>query len=341
MTASATSTPTVSVIVPNYNHAPFLEQRINSILAQREVDFELILLDDASTDDSLTILRPYASRPGTQLITNTANSGSPFAQWNRGVDAARGRYVWIAESDDVAAPDFLAQLTAILDRHPSAALAYCASQRITADGKPTGLIQHDRFADQHAHWQSPFCRSGRDEIREFLFFQNTIPSASAVLFRRDAYRRAGAADPSFRIAGDWLQWMRLIAPEDVAYLPEPLSQSRIHAASQRAATASNGRLESETLRVQQRIAEALSLPRELRTTAAGQQATSWLQHLRAGRFTGHTRDHARFLGQLAAAAPRVAARFLLQFPYAWTAGSVKRRFAPATADRQATAEGNR
>ncbi|HVB58282.1 MAG TPA: glycosyltransferase family 2 protein, partial [Candidatus Acidoferrales bacterium] len=99
--------PTVSVIVPNYNHARFLRKRIDSVLQQTFQDFELILLDDCSTDDSRSILSSYAGDPRIRIEFNDANSGSTFKQWNKGVRLARGKYVWIAESDDYAGEKLL------------------------------------------------------------------------------------------------------------------------------------------------------------------------------------------------------------------------------------------
>jgi len=93
--------PAVSVIVPNYNHARFLRRRVETILAQTFQDFELILLDDCSTDDSRSVLRQYSSDPRVRLEFNEVNSGSTFKQWNKGVRLAQGKYIWIAESDFV------------------------------------------------------------------------------------------------------------------------------------------------------------------------------------------------------------------------------------------------
>src|SRR5271155_4024439 len=107
--------PTVSIIVPNYNHARFLRQRIDSILTQTFQDFELILLDDCSTDQSRSILREYTTDPRVRLEFNDANSGSTFKQWNKGVSLTRGKYIWIAESDDYADPRLLERLVGELD----------------------------------------------------------------------------------------------------------------------------------------------------------------------------------------------------------------------------------
>ena len=103
-------TPTVSIIVPNFNHAPFLRKRVDSILGQTYQDFEIILLDDCSTDESRSILREYSDRPHVRLAFNDANSGSGYRQWNKGVSLARGKYVWIAESDDYADGNLLQRL---------------------------------------------------------------------------------------------------------------------------------------------------------------------------------------------------------------------------------------
>src|SRR6201984_3673791 len=116
--------PTVSVIVPNYNHARFLRKRIESVLGQTFQDFELILLDDCSIDDSRAILSQYAGDPRVRIDFNNVNSGSPFKQWNKGVRLARGKYVWIAESDDYADERLLERLVALLEANQEAAFAY-------------------------------------------------------------------------------------------------------------------------------------------------------------------------------------------------------------------------
>src|SRR5580704_8103971 len=123
--------PRVSIVVPNYNHARFLPKRIESILRQSYQDFELILLDDCSTDESRTILSQYASDPRVRLEFNQVNSGSTFKQWNKGVKLARGKYVWLAESDDYADERLLEKLMARLEGDPSTVLCYCRSWRVS------------------------------------------------------------------------------------------------------------------------------------------------------------------------------------------------------------------
>lgn len=94
--------PLVSVVVPNYNYADYLAPRIDSILRQTFSDFELLLLDDCSTDHSVSVMKKYASDPRVVAIdVNQTNTGSPFPQWMKGIKMARGKYVWIAEADDL------------------------------------------------------------------------------------------------------------------------------------------------------------------------------------------------------------------------------------------------
>ena len=98
----------VSIIVPNYNHFLFLEKRLDSIFNQTYQNFEVILLDDASSDNSLDILERYRNHPKVpHFIVNEKNSGSPFKQWQKGLELAQGKFIWIAESDDTCDLNFL------------------------------------------------------------------------------------------------------------------------------------------------------------------------------------------------------------------------------------------
>jgi glycosyltransferase involved in cell wall biosynthesis len=112
------ATPKVSIIVPNYNHAKFLPQRMDSVLGQTFQDFRLILLDNCSTDDSRSILDEYRGDPRIRVVFNERNSANTFKQWNKGIRLARGEYVWIATSDDCAEGRLLERLVEILENEP-------------------------------------------------------------------------------------------------------------------------------------------------------------------------------------------------------------------------------
>jgi len=215
--------PQVSVIVPNYSHALHLPARLESIISQGVSEIEIILLDDCSTDGSLEILEAFvAAEPRARLVANAVNSGSAFRQWRKGLALARGRYVWIAESDDAARPGFLRTLMDLLDRHPVAVLAYCQSEMIDEQGRSLGLPL-DWTSDLDSHrWHQPYVAAGRDEIAQALIHKNTIPNVSGVLFRNSP-DLAEVIDTGMRLCGDWLAYIRLCGRGDVAYSPEPLN----------------------------------------------------------------------------------------------------------------------
>lgn len=225
--------PTVSVVVPNYNHARFLRQRIDTILGQTYQDFELILLDDCSTDDSRAILREYVASPRVRLEINDINSGSTFRQWNKGVRLAKGKYVWIAESDDYADPQFLERLVALLDSDSAIAFAYCRSWRVINE-QPDGFA--DRELSDPQRWASDFCLDGAEMFRNYFLLTTPVRTASGVVFRKDIYARIGGADENLRLAGDWKVWGAMALAGEVAYLSDPLNFHRYHASTVRSKT---------------------------------------------------------------------------------------------------------
>jgi glycosyltransferase involved in cell wall biosynthesis len=224
--------PTVSVVVPSYNHAKFLRRRIDSILEQTFQDFELILLDDCSTDDSRSILSEHASDPRVRIELNEANSGSVFRQWNRGVYLARGKYVWIAESDDDAEPHLLEKLVEALDASSNITFAYCRSRCVSEDDRVLGFADSLYFPGlDPQRWTTDFSADGHEECRTYLVRFNTVPNASAVLFRKMTYEEVGGADDSLRLCGDWKLWASMALKGEVAYIAKPLNHFRVHKAS--------------------------------------------------------------------------------------------------------------
>lgn len=239
--------PTVSVIVPNYNHARFLRQRIDSILAQTFQDFELILLDDRSTDDSRPILSSYANDPRVRIEFNNANSGSTFKQWNKGVRLARGEYVWIAESDDNADPHFLERLVSVLDSKPDIVLVSCRSRNVGDDGGIRDYAEHER--PYIARYESTVEVDGREECQNYFVRLNTVYNASSVLFRKSVYDQVGGADETFRFCGDWKLWASMALTGRMVYVCESLNYHRVHDATVTAGSQREALAQAEYLRV--------------------------------------------------------------------------------------------
>lgn len=231
----------VTVAIPNYNHAPFLAERIESVLGQTRQDFEVLVLDDASTDRSVEVIRRYLG-PRVRLETRARNSGTTFAQWARAFAQAAGEYVWIAESDDAAEPGFLERMVGVLEANPSAGYAYCQARLVEAGGSPFGWALAGENPDgTPTAYAADFVRPGVDELRICLRYQSSpVPNASSVLFRRSRVLEVGGPDPSYRLCGDLHLYARLLARGTVAYVAAPLNRYRHHGGTVRRRTETDG-----------------------------------------------------------------------------------------------------
>ena len=219
----------VSVIIPNYNHSKFLPQRIESVLNQTYQDFELILLDDCSPDNSCEILESYRTNSKvSHIVFNTKNSGSTFKQWEKGIGLTTGDYIWLAESDDYCEPNFLSDLVSILDSHPNVGIAYSQSRSVDQHNKPLNswIKQTDIFSPNI--WNSSFIADGNVAITNFLIHRNIIPNASAVVFRKSVYKSTSGIDTSMALNGDWLLWVKMLEISDLAYCVKELNYFRQH-----------------------------------------------------------------------------------------------------------------
>ena len=229
--------PRVSVIIPNYNYARHLRDRIGSIVRQTVPFYEVIVLDDASDDDSIAVVRQLAVEHGIplRLVSNSVNSGCVSGQWARGVELARGDLVWIAEADDLCEPEFLESMTAAM-QDEAVVLAYCQSRQIDEAGNVLANTYLEYTNDvSRERWLRAYRGKGLDENSRYLAIKNTIPNVSAVLFRRDALRNAIGRElgtlSGFRIAGDWVTYLAVLEQGDIAFVPESLNLHRRHACS--------------------------------------------------------------------------------------------------------------
>jgi len=260
--------PKVSVVIPNYNHARYLRQRVESVLGQTYQDFEVILLDDCSTDNSREIFASVKDNSKVRVEFNAKNSGTPFKQWNKGVQMARGRYIWIAESDDYADSRFLAQMVPILEEQPEVTFAYCRSWSIGENDKRFG------FADSYLgyldanHWTGSFVVDGLEECRRFFVLSAPVPNASSVLFRKDVYERVGRADEELRLCGDYKVFAAMAAEGKIAYLAEPLNCYRSHRENARTRTATGALSVAEYFYVMLSVIARVATPETLTQNTA-------------------------------------------------------------------------
>ncbi len=272
-----TARPTVSVVVPNYNYARFLDERFRSILGQGVPDCEIIFLDDASTDDSVALVRQRYGERIDRIEVNPANTGNPFVQWNRGVRLARGEFVWIAEADDVCEPGFLARMLAAIAQSPGIGMAYCTTVPIDTAGTVIDAGFHQRYLDDldATRWHRDFVAEGRSEVRRYLGRKNTVTNVSGVLFRREAYVGAGCAPEHLRMCGDWLTYCRLLHDWDVAFVSAPLNHHRQHPTKHTQNSVLDLTYFREFLQVQDYIAGAFGLEEGEREAAFRRFLDEW------------------------------------------------------------------
>jgi len=232
--------PAVSVIVPNYNHEIFLDKRINSILNQTYQDFELIILDDYSTDNSRDIIEKYRGHKKTsQIIYNVENSGSTFKQWNKGICLAKGKYIWIAESDDFCEPHFLEKLIMLHKQGGNIGIAYCKS--LPVNDQNLIYDRSDWWMKRVAQnrWEQDFNNTGIDECRNYLAVQCTIPNASAVLFNAECLKMIDWDEMHYKVCGDWYIYAAVLRNYNIIYESEPLNYHRNHSNNARSRYHSN------------------------------------------------------------------------------------------------------
>ncbi|UXY13704.1 glycosyltransferase [Chitiniphilus purpureus] len=219
-----TARPDVTVAVMSYNNARYIGQTIESVLAQTGVAFELIVFDDQSKDDTLSVLDSYRDRPGFRYEVNPQNLGM-MGNYNRCVEAGQGRYVVVLGSDDLMYPGHLASLFAALELHPQAPLAYTQCNWIDEHG---ALVRRAVHPGHCPH--SYFGR--RDEVVDLLSLDNYI-TPSAVMLRRSVFDRVrlpgGTLHRPDLVAGDWELWIRIArtAP-DFVFLNQASIGYRVH-----------------------------------------------------------------------------------------------------------------
>lgn len=217
--------PLVSVIVPNYCHSAYLSERIDCILNQTFQNFEVILLDDCSTDGSSELLLSYKKHPKVaHVILNDRNSGNTFLQWEKGISVAKGKYIWIAESDDYADEEFLEAVMAVFSLHEDCVMVRTGSYQVNERGRVLVRDWDIWKEDETMHYYL-----GSKYIRHNLLHFNFLYNASMIVFRKDAFTSLDKCYQSLRYTGDWLCWIELLSRGNVCEYRRKLNYFRQHA----------------------------------------------------------------------------------------------------------------
>lgn len=203
--------PRVSVVIPAYNALPYLPETLDSALAQRWSDLEVVVVDNGSTDQTAEVVR-RCTDPRVRLVSLPENRGISGG-CNAGVQAAEGELVAMLEADDLWHEDKLTRLVPALDAAPEAVLAYSYVELVDAQGRRSGNV---------------IGRPVEGDVRDALLEDVVVPCGSAPVVRRSALLEAGGWDESFRSSPDWELYVRLAKLGEFRVVPEALVGYRQH-----------------------------------------------------------------------------------------------------------------
>ena len=240
------ASPLISILVPSYRHQDFLKKRISSIFSQSYVNFEVIVIDDGSTDGSHEMITELKQQYNFRYIRNIRNSGTPFSSWEKICDIALGEYIWICESDDFAASNFLQSVVERLIFNPQAVLAYSHSFVIDEHDEIIGDTQ-SYFKDfwQSNLWEADFSEQGPLMLQRYQLLGQIVPNMSSAVIRIDAFRKSISSQlKKFKLTGDWMFIGNVLQFGDVEFLSEKLNYFRKHEDTSRQ-TVSSARSQAE------------------------------------------------------------------------------------------------
>lgn len=216
--------PSVTIAIPTYNRSQLLKKSLQSVLAQTHADLEVLVLDNASEDDTQSVVNALAD-PRIKYIGSSENIGL-FRNWNRAIKLKRSPYLVILPDDDELLPTFIQESLTALEANPDAAYSFAKTSAIGMDGNPIPVSELEAFPDGGA-------MSGLDLLHQFVAGTNWIIQPSTVMIRTSALDAAGPFDTVHsKLSIDLNLYLRLAAAFDVVFLPKILAHNRIHTEQQ-------------------------------------------------------------------------------------------------------------
>lgn len=223
----------ISVVVPNYNYSNYLYQRVYSILNQNYKIHELIILDDASKDNSLFYIEQIEQKisefVNVKVVVNDINSGNAFSQWQKGINLATGDYVWVAEADDYAKKNFLNEVVSPLKKNNNIVISYADTGFIDSNG----YITKNSLVDQidilkTNHWNASYVNKGISEINCYSYLNCTIPNVSGTIIKKGNYDEIFESAKKFHQSGDWFTYLNILNLGDISFINKTLNYYRVH-----------------------------------------------------------------------------------------------------------------
>ena len=276
----------VSVVIPNYNYERYIKKRLRSILWQTYPIYELIILDDCSTDGSVDVIEKELGRikkeyPSirVQFIRNKKNSGKAMKQWKKGFELAKGDYVWIAEADDLSSRRFLEEVMRGFD-DPGVVISYAESAIINGWGMMIAPnFRWSRDKERTGHYKKSYVKDGKQEIEEIMAIRCTVPNVSAVVFRNDEnYLRYFDEAIRFSQVGDWYFYVKILENGKISYNKKSLNRFRIHNGSKTSDSKRDKRHYEEVLFMHDFLGKGYTLSRKTQKALEDEEARVRLKH---------------------------------------------------------------
>ena len=232
----------VSVVIPNYNYANYIIERIDSVLLQTYPIYELIILDDKSTDNSIEVINKKIDEIKkdypeliVKIIPNKTNSGNVFKQWAKAFKESTGDFLWIAEADDSCSNIFLETVMKGFKNDKKAIISYTESLTMDENNKITKYDLRD-WIDifNTGKWNDSFIDTGNDYVENFLCINNTIANVSSLVFRKEKnidFQKYLKEAEEYHLAGDWLFYEKVLQFGDIVYDKNSLNYHRMHSNS--------------------------------------------------------------------------------------------------------------
>lgn len=214
-----TKNPKVSICIPNYNYDCFIADAIQSTLDQTYKNFELIIVDNCSTDDSEEVIKSF-SDPRIKFYKNDRTIHG-IRNFNKCLSLAHGEYIVLLHADDKLTPNSIEKRVEMLDSNPNVGLVHSSGIIIDAKG---AVIEEIRPDDKD------YIVRGQDEFKR-LIFKNYILVSAVVMVRKKCYEAVGDYSEEYAYCPDWGMWLRIALNYDVGFISEPLGYYRKHGAS--------------------------------------------------------------------------------------------------------------
>ncbi len=217
--------PRVTFFVPTYQYGHYLAECVHSILKQSYEDFEILILDDCSRDQTPEVANQLAKNdPRVIYIRHKKNKGH-MANYNHGIAMAQGEFLWCVSADDcLTSPDILQRYMTVFEQGPATGLAFCRAQVMDEESQPVEKwvprLNYPKLAE------TPTVYPGRAFYKKIVQ-ENFVPVVAAMA-RKACYEKAGHYNPKLTHTGDWHLWMQFSLGWDVYYDPEPMVSYRIH-----------------------------------------------------------------------------------------------------------------